>query len=216
MDFSSNPFFEKTAQPKKGNIFIDIIQSVVIALSISIFLYLFIITPNEVDGPSMQPNFYTGELLFTSKLHAWFNGTGAGETLGLNYQRGDVIVFQQPGRDDFVKRIIALPGETIRIQDGQYYVNGALLKENYELDNDEKIDGTFLIDGEPAKQVPAGHYFVSGDHRDVSFDSRSLGFIKEEWIKGRVVLRFWPLNKFGLIGHGKSELQSQTIDQTIQ
>lgn len=205
-NFNNNPFFEETKKEKGGNVIVDIIQSIVIALSISIFLYLFIITPNEVDGPSMQPNFYTGELLFTSKLHKWFNGTGIGSALDFEYERGDVIVFQKPGNDDFVKRVIGLPGETIAIEDGKYYINGQLLQENYELDNDEKKAGTFLKEGAPALTIPEDEYFVSGDHRDVSFDSRSLGFIKDEWIKGKVLIRFWPLNKFGLVQAGKSEL----------
>lgn len=202
---TENPFFQEPVPEKKKNILVDIVQSVIIALSISIFLYIFIITPNEVDGPSMEPNFQSGELLFTSQLHAWFNGTSVGDALGFNYQRGDVVVFQKPGNDDFVKRIIALPGETIRIEDGRFYVNGDLMQENYELDNDRRLDGSFLVDGAQAVTVPEDKYFVAGDHRDVSFDSRSLGFINDEWIKGRVILRFWPVSEFSYIGHGSSE-----------
>ncbi|MDQ7020530.1 MAG: S26 family signal peptidase [Candidatus Dojkabacteria bacterium] len=97
IDQSENPFFQEPEDKKKKNVLVDILQSVVIALSLSIFLYLFILTPNQVDGPSMEPNFYTGQLLFTSKLHQWFDGTSIGEATGLEYNRGDVIVFQKPG-----------------------------------------------------------------------------------------------------------------------
>ncbi len=204
---TSNPFFEEPKKPEsKGNFIVDILQSIVIAVSLSIFLYLFIITPNEVDGDSMLPNFHTGELLFTSKLHKWLGGTNLGDKLGFDYNRGDVIVFQKPGLDDFVKRIIAEPGDTIAIEDGRYVVNGETLDEEFTINNAQKRDGNFLEDGDPAKKIPDDYFFVSGDNRDVSFDSRELGFIKREWIKGKVILRFWPLDKFGYIEQGKFDV----------
>jgi signal peptidase I len=202
----NNPFLEKEVSKKKGNIFIDILQSVAIAVSLSIFLYLIIITPNEVDGPSMLPNFETGDLLFTSKIHKFLVGTDVGDKLGINYSRGDVVVFQKPGFDDFVKRVIATPGENIRIENGVYYVNGDKLEEYYELNNEQQKDGSFLQDGDDPITLGEDEYFLSGDNRNVSFDSRELGPIKIEWIKGKVIFRFWPLDKLGVIGAGKSEL----------
>lgn len=201
-----NPFINIAQQEEKKNVFIDVLQSVVIAITLSIVLYLFIITPNEVDGPSMEPNFVTGDLLFTSKIHKWFNGTGVGKALGLNYKRGDVVVFQKPGLSDFVKRIIAVPGDTIAIEDGTFYINGQALEEEYDLKNALRRDGTFLKDGDLPIKLDSDEYFLSGDHRDVSHDSRSLGLIKRDWIKGKVVFRFWPPQKIGFIGSGKSEL----------
>lgn len=195
--------------PNQENVFVDILQSIAIAVVLSIFLYVFIITPNEVDGSSMEPNFYTGHLLFTSKLHRWFNDTGVGDTLGLNYERGDVVVFQKPGLPDFVKRVIAVPGDTISINNGTYYINDQKLEEYYDLKNDQRKDGSFLRDGADGYTLGENEYFLSGDNRNVSHDSRALGAIKEEWIKGKVVFRFWPLSEFGVVQSGKSELSSE-------
>ncbi|GAB4285009.1 MAG: signal peptidase I [Candidatus Dojkabacteria bacterium] len=197
---------EPIKKQKKTNVFLDIMQSVAIALTLSVFLYLFILTPSEVDGPSMQPNFETGDLLYTSKLHHWFSDTPFGEMIGLDYNRGDVVVFQKPGLDDFVKRIIAIPGDTIRIEDGFFYVNGEKLIEEYEINNMDKRDGTFLRNGAPPITLGEDEFFLAGDNRDVSYDSRILGPIKREWIKGKVIFRFWPLQKFGIIGSGKTSL----------
>ncbi len=205
MDDIENPFLDQIPE-RKQNVLIDILQSIAIAVSLSVILYMFIITPNEVDGPSMEPNFYTGHLLFTSKLHKWLSPTGIGKSLDLDYDRGDVVVFQKPGNSDFVKRVIALPGENIRIEDGVYYVNGERLKEFYDLKNEQRKDGNFLKDGEEAITLAEDEYFLSGDNRNVSFDSRELGFIKRDWIKGKVIFRFWPLDKFGFVGSGKQEL----------
>ena len=187
---------------------IDIIQSVAIAIAMSVFLYIFILTPNEVDGVSMSPNLIDGNLLFTSKLHKWFNGQSWAEGLDLKYDRGDVVVFQKPGFSDFVKRVIALPGESIRLEDGVYYINEQPLREFYELKNFRKEDGTVLVDGGGALELAEDEYFLSGDNRDDSFDSRSLGAIKESWIKGKVVFRFWPLDQFGVVSGGEWELGS--------
>lgn len=199
-------FLASNAEENGQNIFVDILQSIAIAVALSIFLYVFIVTPNEVDGPSMEPNFYTGHLLFTSKLHQFFDDSSIGETLGLEYHRGDVVVFQKPGFSDFVKRIIALPGETIAIENGVYYVNGKKLEEYYDLNNDLRKAGTFLRDGADPITLGDDEYFLSGDNRNVSFDSRSIGPVKKDWMKGRVIFRFWPLDQFGVINSGQSEL----------
>ncbi len=195
-----------TTQPKKASFFIDLLQSVAIAISISIFLFVFIVTPNQVDGPSMIPNFITGDLLFTSKIHKWIGHTSLGKTLDLEYKRGEIVVFQKPGFVDFVKRVIALPGEEISLKDGIYFINGERLNEFYTVENDLRKDGVFLKDGGEPLVLGNDEYFLSGDNRDVSFDSRSLGPIKREWIKGKVVFRFWPLQKFGIVEAGKFQL----------
>lgn len=203
---NNNPFYQAPVIEKKKNPLVDILQTVVIALSITLFLYLFLIIPNQVDGSSMEPNFLDGQMLFTSTLHQRLSGTSLGDSLGFTYKRGDVVVFQIPGNADFIKRIIAEPGDTVAIEDGVYYINGQRLDEQYDLDNDQRRDGSFLRDGDTPVTVPANSYFVSGDHRDVSQDSRAFGFVRKDWIKGKVILRIWPPDSFGIIGAGKSEL----------
>lgn len=203
-----NPFFEEPKKEKKKNVLIDILQSLAIASIISVVLFVFL-TPNEVDGVSMMPNLRSGDLLFTSKPHRWFDGTDLGSSLDLEYDRGDVVVFRKEGgnfEEDFVKRVIALPGESIRIEDGVYYINERRMNEFYDLNNVSREAGAFLVDGAASITLGPNEYFVSGDNRDESFDSRDIGPILRDEIKGRVIFRFWPLQDFGIIGSGDFEI----------
>ena len=85
---------------------INLIQSFVVAVCISLVIYLFIFTPNQVRGNSMSPNLLDGEVVLTNKMINWFGNTGIGQSLGFVYNKGDVIVFQKPGHDDFIKRTL--------------------------------------------------------------------------------------------------------------
>lgn len=183
---------------KSKNEFIDFMQSIVVALAVSIFLFVFIITPNEVEGSSMEPNFHTGERLYTNKLPHWLSSTSFGRLLGLDYERGEVVVLQIPGMAPLIKRIIALPGETLELSDGHFYINGSLLHEDYLAATVITDGGSFLKEGDTIT-VPDDSFFVSGDNRPVSNDSRYLGFIKRDWIVGKPVIRIWPIDKFGTI-----------------
>lgn len=181
---------------------IDFLQSIVVAISICIVIYLFIAMPNKIEGESMEPNFYNGEIILTNKLSKWFNGTVIGDTLALNYARGDVVVFQKPNHDDFIKRVIGLPGDEVSIKDGNVYINGEMLNENEYLPEGLKTPGgAFIEEGEAAREIPEGHYFLLGDNRTRSHDSRTvdIGFVKEDWIKGKVILRYWPIDTFKVI-----------------
>lgn len=206
---SDNPFLEEIVKPP-SNTFLNILQTLVILFSIAILLYLFVITPNQVDGPSMKDNFLNGELVLTNRLSAWIGDTALGKTLGLNYKRGDVVILQKPGYSEFIKRIIALPGERISIRNGNFYIDGKKLDEEYIPATMQTNGGNFIEDGGEGKTVPEGYYFVSGDNRPVSNDSRfeEIGFIDRKWIKGKVILRFWPLNTFSLITEGSYSLQN--------
>ena len=195
-----NPFFQK--EPTKRNWLIIILQSVVIITSIAIILYLFILSPNEVDGPSMEPNFKTHQLYFANRLVQWFDNTAIGKITGFQYQRGDVVVLQIPGYSPYIKRIIGLPGDKIAIRDGYFYVNDQKLTEDYLPPAIFTKGGDFLQESGESKIVPENSFFVAGDNRPVSNDSRYLGFIKRDWLKGRVFLRFWPLDVFGIIPTG--------------
>lgn len=197
----NNPFFEKT--PVKKNWFIIILQSIVAITSVFVIIYLFVLSPNEVDGPSMEPNFYTDQLYFANRLVQWLDDTVVGEVTGFRYQRGDVIVLQIPGNSPFIKRIVALPGDKIKLLEGDVYLNGQKIQEEYLPPATYTNGGDFLEDGGEEKTIAEGSFFAMGDNRAVSYDSRSLGFIKKEWIRGKVFLRFWPLSDFGLIPTGE-------------
>ncbi|HEX9804404.1 MAG TPA: signal peptidase I, partial [Candidatus Dojkabacteria bacterium] len=135
-----------------------------------------------------------------------------GDALNYDYERGDVIIFQQQGRPDFIKRIIAASGDTIMVEDNKLIVNGMEIDEKYIPSSpDFKLtlpnpDIAFLIDGQE-RTVPQNKYFVMGDNRQHSQDSRfaSVGWVDRSEIKGKVFLRYWPLGSFGLIPRGKYE-----------
>jgi signal peptidase I len=151
-----------------------------------------VFAPFVVDGPSMQPNFYTGERLIVNKFIYDFRKP----------HRGEVIVFHATEDKDYIKRVIALPGETIRVEGDNVYVNGELLDEPYirEAVEQAKKNGTsYNLRNFAEKTVPEGTVFVMGDNRTNSQDSRDIGFIEYRRIVGRAELIFWPLSKIKLI-----------------
>jgi len=179
-------------------------STLALSIALCIFISVFIATPNQVEGVSMLPNFESGDIIITSKLNKWFASTEVGKFLNLDYKRGDVIVFQKPLKEDLIKRIIGLPGEKISIKSGKVYVNDMELKESYLPYNVITKGGSFLSDNGEPKLIPLDAYIVLGDNREQSHDSRYLdiGFVKKEWIKGKVIFRYWPLQKIGTIYTG--------------
>lgn len=196
----NNPFLE-VKKAKSTNIFVRILQIVAVFAVIFLLAYVTILGQNEVRGPSMQPNFHTSEALLINRLPQIL-GSSTSEAVGMEYKRGDVVVVSIPGQEEFVKRIIGMPGENVSIKDGYIYVNGERLIEEYISDEVYTAPGT-NVTNIPVK-IPADSYFVVGDNRPCSNDSRSkdIGFIKYGLIKGKVFLRVSPSNKFGLIGTG--------------
>ncbi len=175
---------------KLGKFFFDVIQSVVFAISIFLFIYLLLFQPHKIKGDSMQPNYPDGEFLLTDKITYRFNQP----------QRGDVIVFKAPinEEDDYIKRIIGLPGEKISIDNGKVYINGKLLKEEYLSPTLYTSGGLFLPNGKEVV-VPENHFFVMGDNRNYSSDSRAWGFVPRENIIGKAWLVYWPPQKAGIV-----------------
>jgi len=175
---------------KIGDFFLDIIQIFVIALSFFVILYLFFFQPHQVKGSSMVPNFVDGEYILTNKISYHFKEP----------ERGDVIVFIAPKNEDYeyIKRIIGLPKETIEIKNSKVFINGKELKENY-LPPDLKTNaGRFLKAGKPFS-IPPNEYFVMGDNRNHSSDSRDWGTVPRANIVGKAWLCYWPLDKWGLV-----------------
>ncbi|MCA9386001.1 signal peptidase I [Candidatus Dojkabacteria bacterium] len=207
---SENPFLHSLPRTKKGvgGFFMDALQAIVIVLALFVVSYLFLVIPNQVDGQSMEPNFHDNELLFTNKIIQIIGDKEFMKERNYNYRRGDVVIFQKPGHDDFIKRVIALPGDEIMIQSGKIYINNTEIHEMYIPDSPQWRTNTysFISEGE-TKVVPIGHYFLMGDNRNNSKDSRfsDIGFVSREHIKGRVFLRYWPFEDFGFIGAGEIE-----------
>jgi len=156
----------------------EFFQTAIISLAIFLFVYLFLVQPHRVQGLSMVPTFESGELLLTEKLSYRL----------YRPQRGDVIVFEAPvsRNADFIKRIIGLPGETVKIEDGSIYINGQKLEENYT---------SSPTQGNETVTVGSNEYFVLGDNRSASSDSRSFGTIKKRTIRGKAWLVYWPIFK---------------------
>ncbi len=168
---------------------IDFIETGVITIAIAVVIYIFISSPHIVVGDSMFPNFVNGEYLINNKLAVTFN----------TLQRGNVINFQYDPTEEFIKRIIGLPGNTIELKAGHVYVNGKKLNESAYLGSRVETFGGQFLPNNVKIVVPQGEYFVMGDNRSVSFDSRSWGFVKKSSIHGVAWFVFWPLNKFGFV-----------------
>jgi signal peptidase I len=190
---------------------LDVLQTLVISLSICVVIYIFIATPNQIEGESMEPNFFEGEIILTNKLSEWLGPTDIGKKLGLDYNKGDVVVFQKPGYNDYLKRVIAVAGDKIKLVDGYVYVNGNKLNEEYLPPATFTRGGSFLKENGDEKTVPEGKYFVMGDNRANSHDSRysDIGFVDRTWFKGKVILRYWPINKFTVINGVTYDTDSQ-------
>ncbi|MCZ2147009.1 MAG: signal peptidase I [Bryobacterales bacterium] len=161
----------------------DLMLSVVIAIVVILFLY----QPVKVEGTSMMPSLVDQERIFINKFVYKF---GIGDI-----QRGDMIVFHFPAdpSKSYIKRVIGLPGDTIAVEDGVVYVNGKRLDETYV--PDEYRDRQSI----PLLRVPAEHYYVLGDHRTSSNDSRAWGPVHRQYIYGKAVFVYWPLEKMGIL-----------------
>lgn len=150
------------------------------------FIVLFLYQPVKVEGTSMAPSISDQERIFINKFVYDFEPI----------RRGDVVVFWYPldPSKSFIKRVVGLPGETVRIRSGHVYVDGREIREPYVLPR--YLDD----DSYPRVHVPPGEYYVMGDHRDSSNDSRVFGPVPRRYIYGKAVFAYWPMNRFGSIG----------------
>ncbi len=166
-----------------GAFFLDILEVIVFAVGIFFFVYLLIMRPHKIKGPSMSPNFPDSEYLLTEKVSYYTRDPA----------RGDVVVFTPPvsETDEYIKRVVALPGETIKISAGSVYINGKLLEEPYLDASVDTFAENFLSEGEEYT-VPDGTYFVLGDNRPRSSDSRDWGPVTKKEISGRAWVIYWP------------------------
>ena len=215
--YETSELEEPRSGPHYKRIAWELTQTLVLA--ILIFLLVRTVAQNfRVEGPSMEPGLHDGQYLLVNKA-VYFNLADVakfipflhvdnGETKFLFHgpQRGDVIVFRYP-RDpdrDFIKRVIGVPGDRVRVVDGVVYVNDVPLHEDY-------ISAPAGRDLAEEEVVPPGNYFVLGDNRPNSSDSRSWGFVPEENIIGKAMLTYWPLSDLGGVGNHSVDLGVITI-----
>jgi signal peptidase I len=159
------------------------LRDLIISLAISAFIIVFLYQPVKVEGTSMMPSLDDQERIFVNKFVYRIEPI----------QRGDIVVFRYP-RDpskSFIKRVIGLAGDHVRIDAGQIYVNGQPLREDYVPDvySDQRSYRDQI--------VPLKSYFVLGDHRSLSNDSRDFGPVEARYIYGKAVFGYWPMDKLG-------------------
>ena len=160
-------------------------RDLLLALCFAFVIIVFLYQPVKVEGTSMAPMISDQERIFINKLVYRFEPI----------ERGDVVVFWYPldRTKSFIKRVVGLPGETVEIRRGRVSVDGRELTERYILA--EYLDSSNFG---PVK-VPPGEYFVMGDHRDSSNDSRVFGPVPDQYIYGKAVFAYWPIDHFGSI-----------------
>jgi len=161
------------------------LRDLVISLAISGFIIIFVYQPVKVEGTSMMPSLEDQERIFVNKFVYRLEPI----------ERGDIVVFRYP-RDpskSFIKRVIGLAGDRIRINAGQVWVNGKRLEEDYVPRAYEDLRSY------SETVVPPGSYFVLGDHRSLSNDSRDFGPVSESFIYGKAVFGYWPMDKMGRV-----------------
>jgi len=169
----------KNPEERSGfSVVLEYVAIFAVAYLLAFILQNFLFGSFEIKQHSMEPTLYETDRVFINRLTYRFSSP----------HRGDIIILVDPmgSQDDFVKRVIALPGEVISIENGKILINEKLIKEPY-LGSDRSIDNMGPI------RVPPNEYFVMGDNRSVSMDSRRFGPIAKQGILGKVVVLWWPL-----------------------
>ncbi|MGA2262118.1 MAG: signal peptidase I [Acidobacteriota bacterium] len=180
---------ERTNLPASGSSLFSELKSwfrdIIFAVATAIFIVIFVIQPVKVEGTSMQPRLVDQERIFVNRFIYRFE----------DIHRCDVVVFWYP-RDtnkSFIKRVVAVPGDLVEILNGVVFVNGSEVKEPYlkpEFRDHESFSKTV---------VPAEQYFVLGDHRNSSNDSRNWGFVPRGLIYGKAFFVYWPMSRLGVV-----------------
>ena len=161
------------------------LRDIFFAIATAIFIVIFVVQPVKVEGTSMQPRLVDQERIFVNRFIYRFS----------NIRRGDVVVFWYP-RDrskSFIKRVLAVPGDEIEIQHGRVYIDGQRVNEPYL--KPEYLDH----DSYPRAIIPPDKYFVLGDHRNSSNDSRNWGCVPRGLIYGKAIFSYWPMSHLGLV-----------------
>lgn len=182
---SEKPPVEVAPKTPVGNRLSLWLRDILVSVAASFMIITFLYQPVRVEGTSMQPELRDQDRLFINKFAYQFE----------NISRGDVVVFHYP-RDpskSYIKRIIALPGDTLSIDDGRVYVNGKRISEPYvprRYRDERSLEETV---------IPPNEYFVMGDHRSISSDSRDFGPVERDLIYGKAAFVYWPADNMGVI-----------------
>ena len=186
---------KETFLQKTWHLFLEIIQDLTLLLSGFVLIYLFLFRPHQVNGMSMYPNFHDKEFVLSEQFCYHFRDP----------RRGEVVIFKAPPTEpcaaiecEYIKRIVALPGEMVIVKDNAVYINDRLLEEEYLPSQTITRPGEFLTSDREI-MVPKDSYLLLGDNRGGSRDGRDFGFIKKDDLVGRALLCYWPIDRFGII-----------------
>ena len=182
---------------------LKLFRDIFLIIVVFILFGVFFIQPVVVEGTSMLPQLHDGERLLVNKLVYYkIQSVSWG-----HIERGDIVVFWFPNDPDksYVKRVIGLPGETVEVRNGKVFINGQELKEEY-LD----VEHNQTLQSVAAKRVEDHHYFVMGDNRDNSHDSRYWGLVPEKYIYGKAFFRYWKPSEVGFLEHGEYQRGAPT------
>ena len=171
-----------TKKPKKGALR-ELIETVVIAFLLALIIRTFVIQVFYIPSASMEPSLLIKDRIIVNKFIYHFQPI----------HRFDIVVFKFPGDPprDFIKRVVGLPGESLQVVKGNLWVDGKEIPEHHTINHDQSDFGPL--------RIPEGHYFVMGDNRGNSSDSRVWGFLPKDHLIGKAFLKIWPLTRFGLI-----------------
>lgn len=190
-----------------------LLRDVIFALMMATLVVVFVVQPVKVEGTSMLPRLHDGERIFVNKL-IYYKLPDLKKYGWPSLERGDVVVFWPPKDPDksYVKRIIGLPGETVEMREGKILINGQALSEPY-LDPHLAASRASMA----PMHVDEHYYFVMGDNRDNSSDSRIWGLVPEKYIYGKALFRYWPLKDASVISHETDyKFTAQDPTQNIQ
>ncbi|HOV78562.1 MAG TPA: signal peptidase I [Bacillota bacterium] len=168
----------------RRSVFSEIFESVAIAVILAVIIRLFVLEPFYIPSGSMEPTLKENDRIIVSKLTYRFQEP----------KRGDIVVFKYPKdpRRNFVKRLIAVGGETVALRNSRLYINGQPVQEDY------LPQGLRFADYGPV-EVPSGSYFMLGDNRNNSDDSRAWGFLPRNLIVGKEIFIYWPPGRAGIV-----------------
>ncbi len=174
-----------TAKTGRFQNLVDLLHDLAIAVVVCVVLITYVVQAFKVQGTSMSPELKDGERILVNKFLYYLG----------EIERGDVVVFWYPEDPElsFIKRVVALPGETVEIRSGAVLVNGTPLDEPYVAGQNADLRSFESLEVRP------GHYFVLGDNRKGSNDSRSWGLVPERYVYGKAFLRIWPPGDFGVV-----------------
>jgi signal peptidase I len=181
---------------------VKLLRDVFLIIVVFILFGVFIAQPVVVEGTSMLPQLHDGERLLVNKLIYYkIQSVSWG-----HIERGDIVVFWFPKEPDksYVKRVIGLPGETVEIRSGKVLIDGQELNETYLDTEHNQTLPTF-----PPRKVDDHFYFVMGDNRDNSSDSRYWGLVPEKYIYGKAFFRYWQPSNIGFLEHGEYDLEEE-------